>query len=68
LKEERVLDKRRAEKFAQDHHAFAYCETSAKTGEGVIELFTEVADSSTVKKEAVTELAVDPEQGGECGC
>jgi small GTP-binding protein len=70
LAQDRVLDRAKAERFAQSHHALAYYETSAKTGDGVIELFTEVADSATVKKQALTELAQGPvpAQNGECLC
>jgi small GTP-binding protein len=40
---DRVVSKKEAERFALSHGAVLYCETSAKTGVGVNEMFTEIA-------------------------
>jgi GTPase SAR1 family protein len=67
---DRVIDADQAQRFADENHAVAYYETSAATGHNVIELFTEVADGITRKKQVTTELEPVGEPGAEaeCGC
>lgn len=71
--ENRQITTKMAQQFATSHGAVLYKETSAKTGEGVLELFTEIAklkdntDTMMRRKEtAVVSLNDDKKKGGCC--
>ena len=46
--EQRDVTFQEGEEFAQTHNAIFYTETSSKTGEGVVELFTQIAELGEV--------------------
>ena len=46
LEDERQVSKEEAQEFSFQHGAIEYVETSAKTGDGVVDLFTKVAETS----------------------
>ena len=80
LESDRKVTKEEAEEFGFQHGAIEYFETSAKTGQGVIELFTKVAEMSENFDNQTTETSktsptidnslssTSPVQSGGCKC
>lgn len=77
LVDERKIKREDAEEFSFQHGAIEYLETSAKTGDGVIELFTKVAEvaetygnQDDADQPKTAEISSKPtgEQTGSSGC
>jgi GTPase SAR1 family protein len=68
---ERAVEPHRAAEFAEVHDVVCYLETSAKTGDGVMQLFTKVAEAITEKRISTEEVQImsnERPDGSGCSC
>ena len=68
LIEERVVSKDDAEKFANEHNIFFYAETSAKTGEGITDLFVRIAENIICDEMPTQSLDLDSDNSPSNNC
>jgi small GTP-binding protein len=73
LKDDRVVSKEVAERFAERHNVKMYAEVSAKTGEGIVDLFSNIAVMTgktdlepRLSKGSPTEAGKESESNGCC--
>lgn len=70
LTEQRIVETKDAKKFATDHGTAGYFEVSAKTGTGVLDLFTAAAFANTnyIQQQSSVNLDIEPNQEKESKC